>query len=142
MIEKIISQVREGVLNPLDAYIQLKSIESQAKEALILLADEALVESKKYGEKSFTYKNAKVTVKSNAGTWDFKHINGWVSVAEKKKEFEEAAKMAYKTKGKSIQFDMNGEEIEAAKYMAGRDGISVQILNKIDLSNPLDEIFQ
>jgi hypothetical protein len=141
MINEIIQQVREGLKNPLEAYIQLKKIESELKIALPLINEEAIEEAKKFGEKTFKFKGAKISLKSNAGRWDYSHIAGWAIQKDKLKDIEEAAKTAYKTKGKSVAFDMNGEEIEPAKYTPGSDNIAVEILAESENPDPLNEVF-
>jgi len=140
MINEIINQVREGLINPLEAYIQLKSIEADLKTALPLINDEAVEEAKKHALKSFKFKGAEITLKSNPGTWDFKSIDSWRLQKEKLKEVEESAKIAYQTKGKSVQFDMNGEEIQPAQYTPGRDNISVRLIKEFSNEDPLKEL--
>lgn len=136
-----VASVKNGELNPLDAYIILKELEKVLRDSIVEINEYAVEEAKKYG-KSFDYKNASITVKPDAGRWDFSHIEKWKSTKEKLKELEDAAKSAYNAKGKDLLIaSVDGELIEPAKYTPGKDNISVKIVKQLDNSDPLKDVF-
>ncbi len=87
-IREWVAGVKEGHLNPLDIFIQLKDIEQILKLAIDELREEAIDEATKYEGKTFTHLNAKITLKNDAGRWDYSHISMWKEENQRLKEVE------------------------------------------------------
>lgn len=127
-----IYELRDAVLssetNPLSAYIALKEFEKDLAVILRQVQPLALEEAKTYEDQTFDAFGAKVTVKSGAGRWSFKHIPQWNEAKETLKEVEEKAKSAYQNKGFGVIVEEDsGEIIEPAEYTEGAEQISVTI---------------
>jgi hypothetical protein len=125
-IQKILTDVEEGNLNALDAYIQLNEVSKRLTKVKSLIYDEAINEAEKFGEKTFNYHGKTITRKAAAGRWDFKGLQGYEELKSKIKETEALHKQAYQMliKGKQV-IDDNGEIVEPAKYTAGKDTLMI-----------------
>jgi len=83
----IISQVKEGALNPLTLKAQLKFIEKTISEVDKGIKDEFMNEAAKYG-KSFEYKGWKIEAIESGTTYDYSSDMIWCDLKEKIKERE------------------------------------------------------
>lgn len=123
-VQEILDNVRNGEMDPLNAFIQLKAKEKAAKAALAEIQVEAVEKATTYGEKTFKAFGAEVGCKSAAGTWNFKELDWWQDFEDKKDDAKKAFKLV--DRGKTI-VDDDGEVIEPAKYTPGKDIISIKL---------------
>ena len=129
-IAAMAAAVEDGDANALSAYVDFKRIEKVLEASMKQVFDEALVEASKYSEKSFACNGAEVTKKSNPGKWDYKNCPRVVELADKTKEVQEQAKVAYTQSQKGmLVIDDEGCVIEPAFYTSGGDGLSIKILS-------------
>lgn len=130
-LEETLSGVLNGDLDPLKEYIALKAFEKRFKDVLTAVQDKAIDEARKYEQKTFQAFGAEVTMKPNAGTWDYKSNEKWQSKKGLLDEWQNQMQQAYyaKQKGNTI-VDDNGEIVEPAVYKPGADNISIKILQK------------
>jgi hypothetical protein len=93
-IQKVVDEILDGFLNPLDCELALKNLEDtislirkneQVKEAL-------MSEANKYGKK-FDFKNAEITISSKT-TFDYSGDSTWTMLKEQLKDREEKLKIA------------------------------------------------
>ena len=128
IIVKIAEDVQNGSIDPLKAYLDLKSIESELKNAFAIVQDLAINEAQKY-PKTFQFHGYEVQNKSGAGRWDFKHISDWNNKKRELDEVEEKHKLAFKMAEKGDTYiTEGGEVIEPAFYIPGKDTIAVKLL--------------
>lgn len=117
-IQKIVSEVSDGNVNPLEAFIFLNWCEKVAKAAKDQLKEQAIDEAEKYSEKDITAYDATVTVKNGAGKYKYPdYIKG----------LQEQHKQAYKAglEGNTIT-DEEGTVIEAAEYTPGSQTLNIK----------------
>lgn len=128
-LQEISKGVSEGNLDPLKTYIDLKKFEGWFKEVMKLVQDKAIDEARKYDQKTFKAFGAEVQLKSNPGTWDYKHSELWNFKKNDLKAFEEQMQSAFhaQKKGNTIVAE-SGEIVEPAFYKPGADNISIKLL--------------
>ena len=124
-VEKLSSDVLDGIVNPLEAFITLKKIEEVTKQVKSKIEDLAIEEASKH-EKTFQFIDAEITLKSSAGRWDFKHISEIQRLEAELKEAKEQHKLAYKSK--SIMVDADGVVVDPAIYKGGREILSIKLI--------------
>ena len=115
-----------GEINPLEAYIDLKSIESCLKDVLKGLQEDAINEAEKYGKGEHEAFGAKFNIRNGATRYDFKKIAEWAEMSAKLKAFEEARKSIIKS-GQSEVYDANGELIELPIVKPGATTIAIKL---------------
>ena len=113
--------VEQGNVNPLEAYVELKSIENTLKEVMATVQPLAITEADKYAEKSFKAFGAVIEKRSAPATYDMNHINAYLSAKEKVKYIETIAKA-----GGGIDPE-TGQEIEKAIRVEGKSTIAVKV---------------
>lgn len=113
--------VEQGNVNPLEAYVELKSIENTLKEVIATVQPLAITEADKYAEKSFKAFGAIIEKRSAPATYDMSHINAYLSAKEKVKYIETIAKA-----GGGIDPE-TGQEIEKAIKIEGKSTIAVKV---------------
>ncbi len=123
-IQEILDNVRNGDMDPLKAFIQLKAKEKAAKAALDEIQVEAVEKAATYGEKTFKAFGVEVGCKSSAGRWDFKELGWWQDFEDKKDDAKKAFKLI--DRGKTV-LDDDGVVVEPAKYTPGKDIISIKL---------------
>jgi hypothetical protein len=129
-INELTQNALDGSANALEAYIELKRIETALKTALESLTDAAYQEADKFTEKTFALKGAEVTKKSAAGRWDYSHIHQYSATKERLKTIEEMAKQAAASAkhGRTIIDDATGEVIEPAIYTEGKSLLAIKLI--------------
>jgi len=115
-----------GELNPLESYIELKSIESCLKDVMKGLQPDAIDEAEKYGKGEHDAYGAKFNVRNGATRYDFKKIAEWAKMSAEIKAFEETRKSLIKS-GQSEVYDANGELIELPIVKPGATTIAVKL---------------
>ena len=71
LAEAIIRKVEQGEVNPLTAFLQIKSIEDVCKKAKGGINQWSLEEAQKHGSRSFDYQGAKVEISELGTKYDF-----------------------------------------------------------------------
>ena len=121
----LVESITEGNEDPLKAWVLLKSMEQVIKK---VLADKsvkasALNEADKYGEKTFNFRNARITVKEGRPTYDYSASEDW-------KAAKAEAELANE-KLKAIEDDLK----RAKEYFPYLDRISGQLIYGIPKSS-------
>ena len=116
-IYDLIQGVKEGEINPLEAYIILKHQQINLESAIKQVQDLAINEGLKYGEKSFEAFGAKVEMRSAPSTYKFD---------ETVQQFEARLKsMKDQAKIGSFVDPDTGVEINKAIKIDGKQTISI-----------------
>lgn len=113
--------VEQGTVNPLEAYVELKSIENTLKEVISTVQPLAITEAEKWKEKSFKAFGAVIEKRNAPATYEMSHINAYITAKEKVKYIETIAKA-----GGGIDPE-TGQEIEKAIRIEGKSTIAVKI---------------
>ena len=115
-----VSKVKEGELNALTLYIELKQLEIQLSEAIKDVQPLAIDEALKYPEKSFVKDNAIIEKRSTPSTWDFSGVLAYEQAKKRLKYIEDIAKAGggYDTE--------TTEEIGNAVKIEGKQTISIK----------------
>lgn len=119
-INKITSEAKEGVKNPLEAYIILKGLEIEVKQAISELQNLAINEASKYPEKRFNAFGAMIERKSSPAQFDFKHIKTITDLEERVKGLKEKAKIG------TFVDEETGEMIDKAYKIEGKETIAIK----------------
>jgi len=123
---KLIESVREGESDALKAYVELKNFEKLFKEVISECNKLAVEEAEKYGAKNFKAFGAEITLKNNAGRWDFKGIKEWELSKASLKEIEDKFKLAYKAMEKGLGTHEEGVVTELPKYTSGATNVTIK----------------
>ncbi len=108
---EIIKQVKDGELNSLSIYVDLKRFEKGLKDALDTIKPFAEEEASKYPEKTFKAFGATIEKKSG--------VKEWVSTKERLKQIETIAQVG--------GMDESGNEIQRAFKVPGKDTIAISL---------------
>ncbi len=82
MAEKIIAQVSEGNVNPLDAMVKLTYLQTVVEAALKVVRAKAVDEADKYPEKNFSDYGAEFQLKEAGIKYDFSEDEEWRQLKE------------------------------------------------------------
>jgi hypothetical protein len=118
----IVKQVKEGDLNALSIYVDLKRYENELTDALSQIKDFALDEASKYPEKTFKAFGAIIEKKSGASRWDYSQVTEWNLAKERLKQIETIAQVG--------GMDDSGNEIQRAFKVPGKDTIAIKLLDE------------
>jgi hypothetical protein len=92
---KVINEVLDGNLVPVETYVQLKAIDSACKQAIKGIEEEAIDKSYDYPGKSFVVFGATVTKKEGSLLLDYEVDPVYMKMKEMLKQREEQLKTAY-----------------------------------------------
>jgi len=120
--QEIILKVKEGEINPLKAYIELKAELKLIEETLEAIKDEAIDEAEKYGKGAHKVYGAEVEVRSAAGKWNYEDIKAYEDAKKKVSYIEKIAQA-----GGGVDTE-TGEEITAATKINGKTTIFIKQL--------------
>lgn len=114
----------EGHRKPDEVYGAAKRIIAELDELLKdpQFKDAALDAISKYGKEGVSHFGLHLTVKSAAGTWDYKGVTRWLELNKERKEVEQIAKTNAETGGQAV--DKYGIVVEAATYTPGGDTVN------------------
>jgi hypothetical protein len=116
-IYDLLQGVKDGEINPLEAYIILKNQQTILESALKQVQEQAIDEGLKYGEKSFSAYGAKVEMRSAPAVYKFD---------ETVQQFEARLKaMKDQSKIGSFVDPDTGVEINKAVKIEGKQTISI-----------------
>lgn len=125
IIQEQLYAVLDGNAPALKTYINFKRVETELKEALEAIKDQAMQEAEKYG-KSFVEDGVHIEIRSAAGKWDYKHIPEWKELDRKMDELQKQLQFAYKAKATLVKED-TGEILPMGKYIPGKETIFVTL---------------
>ena len=111
---QVVQKVEEGLVNPLDAFIELRSIESALKDAIASVTDAACEERRSYGKEEIVRQGSIVELVEGSPRYSYNHVSQWAAMKEKMKAIEQMSKMASSNMTGYV-VDENGEEILAAE---------------------------
>lgn len=121
MITEIAEKVTSGDVNPLAAYIELKKIEDELKQAMSIVQPLAIDEADKFSEKSFKFQGAIIEKRSSPATYDFSGVLAYQQAKERIKYIETIAKAGGGA-------DEHGEWIDKAHIIKGKATIAVKLV--------------
>jgi hypothetical protein len=118
---------KNGNLNPLEVYIELKNLETFVKECKDLVQLDALGEAEKY--KGQIFNGYEVDVRSVGGRYTYDHIDEIAALKAQIKDLEKAAQDSYKlgAKGSIAMNAHTGEITEPAHYKDGSTAIILKL---------------
>lgn len=122
--KEIVRQVKEGEINALSIYVDLKRYEKELSEALKEIQDFAIEEANKYPEKSFKAFGAMIEKKSGASRWDYSEVREWNLAKERIKQIETIAQVG--------GMDDSGNEIQRAFKVPGKETIAIKLIDGIN----------
>lgn len=128
MIKDQLYSVIDGNASALKTYIDFKRMESELKEAMESIKDQAMEEARKYSSKSFVENGATIEIRNTAGKWSYNHVKEWSELNSKIEELQKQLQFASKAKASLLNED-TGEILQMARYTEGKETIFVT-LNK------------
>jgi len=124
-VDTIITAIEEGHLNPLDAFVHLKYINTLTEAARKKITAQAVAEAEKHG-KTFDHEGAEITVKGAAGKWDYSDIPEIEQLEEDLKALKYLHRQAAGNKDGNNTVTRGGEIVEPAIYTPGGQTLSVK----------------
>jgi hypothetical protein len=109
--------VHNGEAKAADTYAYLVMIRKALDEAIEAVKGDAIDEVLRYGSEGCPAMGMRLTVRSAAGRWSYKHLPPHAYLSERLKAVEELAQTAYRTGGRLATED--GEEVQPAVFIAG-----------------------
>jgi hypothetical protein len=109
--------VHNGEAKAADTYAYLVMIRKALDEAIDAVKGDAIDEVLRYGSEGCPAMGMRLTVRSAAGRWSYKHLPPHAYLTERLKAVEELAQTAYRTGGRLATED--GEEVQPAVFIAG-----------------------
>lgn len=114
----------EGEIDPLKTFTELHTIEAYIKSIKAECLELALIERRKYAEKSVSLYGYSIEM-SRGGRYEYKHIQAWTDANEKLKFIEKNAQMAYQA-GKNQLISEDGEINEPAHYNENKESLRLK----------------
>ena len=125
-INKMVERVNEGYENELEIYVLFSNVEKRLKQAKTDILENALIERKKYEEKTLEIFGKKISI-SQSGRFDYSGSEKWNKKNTELKEIQEQMKNSYlAAKTDKTIIDKNGEIIEPAVYRASKESLKIQ----------------
>jgi hypothetical protein len=107
-------QAKEHLVDPLDAYIELKLALSELTDAVESLAPLAIDQRLKYGKENLIRKGFLIEYSEGTPRYAYKHSEAWGKLSAELKSVEELMKQSAKL-NKAIVDESTGEVFEPAK---------------------------
>ena len=124
-IQRMIERVNEGYEDELKAYILFSDGEKAFKAAKESILEAALIERKKYDEKTLELMGKKISI-SQSGRYEYSHYEPYTKKANELKDIEELMKQSYISSQKgNMTIDENGEIIPAAIYKPSKESLKI-----------------
>lgn len=125
---QMVQDVLEGNESGLKAYAILSVLKKDIDKAISEIKDLALIESEKYGAKSFEDFGFKFERRNGAARYSFKNITEWCEVKSELNDIEKKAKQAYSSykNGLSSFNNEDGSEIELPEVTYSTDSLIVK----------------
>ncbi len=140
-IEKTVSEVNDGTKDALQAYGELKDLETILKQAVQEVYEIAVGEASKY-EKTFHHLGFKFELRNGATRYSFKHIPEWNNLNEQVKDFEATSKAALKMQGKIQMASNEGEDIALPIVTVSKDSLIVRPAKQLTTQQIMELINQ
>lgn len=128
MIKEKLYSVLDGNEPALKTYVEFKRMETDLKEAMEAIKDQALEEAKKHG-KNFELEGVHIEVRNTAGKWIYKHVPEWNELSSKMESLEDQLKHSYKAKATLVN-EETGEVILPAQYVEGKETLFISLKTK------------
>ena len=107
-------KAKEHEVDPLNAYIELKTALSELTDAIESLTPLAIEQRLKYGKENLIRNGFMVEYSEGTPRYSYKHFEAWAKQSEELKAIEEMMKQSAKL-GRVILDEETGEVIEPAK---------------------------
>jgi hypothetical protein len=118
-VEETLAAIKSGEINPLEAYLRLKSLADVVAKVLKdpEVQRAALDEADKYDKADRQKLGVSFEVRNGPGRWDFSGDKEWAALDAGKKAREAALKAAHEA---GLVADVHGEEMKVTKKEGGR----------------------
>jgi hypothetical protein len=120
---KDMTQILNGEVSALDAYIELYEAKKLIEEQLDEIRDLAIQEREKYGKDSPMRNGYLVELAPGRKSWNYKGVSAWNSVKARLTEIEKMAQMSYN--GAEVIDKESGEVVEPAELSFTKDSIKL-----------------
>lgn len=117
MYLELLEKVKNGDVDPLKVFIELKQHENEIKHVLEQIKDEALTIAERYGQKSFSAFGAKIEIRNAASTYKFSQPI--IELEARLKQLKEMSKSG------SFADDVTGELIDKAERIEGKTTLAI-----------------
>lgn len=125
IIAQRVADALDGNVNPLDVFMELRSIEDDIKFGFDMIRESAMAEAEKF--KGQEYNGYLVNVQSS-GRYSYDHIPEYVELKNQLKEMEKRYQESYKLSERMIAMvDDNGEQIPPASYKSTAPAIQLKL---------------
>lgn len=91
-VDEITTNVKEGNIKALPAYIEMNKAIKTLEAALAEVKAEAMKEATEYGQKTFTTQGATITIVEGRRMYKFDHVSAWQSAKSRIKYIEDISK--------------------------------------------------
>lgn len=123
-ILKLVSDVENGDINPLEALTKVKELEDLVKDAKAKISEDAITEYEKHGEKTVDIYGYEISYTAS-GRYTYSNNNDWVNIDNSRKELEKKMQAAYKA-AMTMLDEATGEMIPAAEYKANKPSLRLK----------------
>jgi hypothetical protein len=120
---KDMTQILNGEVSALDAYIELYEAKKLIEEQLDEIRDLAIQERERYGKESPMRNGYLVELAPGRKSWNYKGVSAWNSVKARLTEIEKMAQMSYN--GAEVIDKESGEVVEPAELSFTKDSIKL-----------------
>jgi hypothetical protein len=120
---KDMTQILNGEVSALDAYIELYEAKKLIEEQLDEIRDLAIQERERYGKESPMRNGYLVELALGRKSWNYKGVSAWNSVKARLTEIEKMAQMSYN--GAEVIDKESGEVVEPAELSFTKDSIKL-----------------
>lgn len=117
MYLELLEKVKNGDINPLQTYVELKQLQTEIDHVLKSIQDDALTEAEKYEGKSFKAFGAKIEVRNAASTYKFSSV-----ISDYETRLKQLKDMS---KSGSFADETTGELIEKAVKIEGKTTLAI-----------------
>ena len=120
---KDMTQILNGEVSAIDAYIELYEAKKLIEEQLDEIRDLAILEREKYGKDSPMRNGYLVEIAPGRKSWNYKGVSAWNSVKARLTDIEKIAQMSYN--GAEVTDMESGEVVEPAELSFTKDSIKL-----------------
>lgn len=130
-IKGLLEGVKNGSIDPLDAFKEMRLAEKQLKDALNEIHADAVSAAEKYSNKSFRRGSYEFTLNKGRAMWDFSTVDEWVDAKDKMKTIEAYAKARYNGRsigGAILVDEETGAEMQYPVVRYSKESISIKFV--------------
>lgn len=117
------TQILNGEVSAIDAYIELYEAKKLIEEQLDEIRDLAVQERERYGKESPMRNGYLVEIAPGRKNWNYKGVSAWNSVKARLTDIEKMAQMAFN--GAEVTDKETGEVVEPAELSFTRDTLKL-----------------